>query len=210
MLTRAGVPVELVATKSDEKDHSRWSHVFLQVVLENGQRYTLDCSHGEYPGWEVPRQYARVVYNLNGKEINPPMPIPINRRGLSAGGDTSEQDYGAYTYDQEPWTSEPYYGGDGAPQNMPSSAGGGSGWSSLIANLASTWGTTGAAIAQQKIAPLNVGEYIVNADGSIRARQVPGAIPQGLAISSGSLSPMALLGIAAVVAGVFIFGGKRH
>jgi hypothetical protein len=207
MLTRVGVPVELVATKSDEDDRDRWSHVFLQVVLEDGRRYTIDCSHGLYPGWEVPRQYARIVYNLQGKEINPPMPYR-NNRGLGAPGDTSEADFGNYGYD-EPWTSDVYYGSDAG--NIGRSGTGTNNWSNILGGLVQTWGKTGAAIAQQNLAPLNVGEYVVNPDGSVRARAVPGALPSSaLSLGGGtSFSPVMLFGIAALIGAAVIFGSKR-
>jgi len=204
MLTHAGVPVELVVTKSDEDDPTRWSHVFLQVVLENGQRYVLDCSHGPYPGWEVPRQYDRLVYNLQGKEIHPPMPINMNR-GLGGDDFGGESGYD-WSYDV-PSQSEIYYGGGGAPQNMPSNN---SGWDTVLQGLVKTSGS----IAQQYIAPLQKGEYVQQlADGSyVRSNAVAGAVPfpgTSLSVATGNISPtMILLGVAALVA-VVVMSGKH-
>ena len=59
MLLSAGLPaVEVVTICADGADPQRWSHVYLQVFADHNV-IVVDCSHGEYPGWEAPRYYAR-------------------------------------------------------------------------------------------------------------------------------------------------------
>ena len=61
-------------------------------------------------------------------------------------------------------------------------------------------------IFQQRYAPLNAGEYIQHADGTVRARNVPGAVPTpntGLNVTTGGMSGgtlLLLLGVAGVAA----------
>lgn len=66
-------------------------------------------------------------------------------------------------------------------------------------------------IFQQRYAPLNAGEYIQNADGTVRARNVPGAVPTpntGLNVTAGGMSGGTLLLLVGVV-GVAAFAMSR-
>jgi hypothetical protein len=60
MLLSAGLPsVEVITICADPTNPARWSHVYLSAALGSGERLTLDCSHGAYPGWEAPQYYSR-------------------------------------------------------------------------------------------------------------------------------------------------------
>lgn len=52
MLLAAGLPAHFVTIAADRQAPGRWSHVYCGTVLENGEEFTLDASHGPYAGWE--------------------------------------------------------------------------------------------------------------------------------------------------------------
>jgi hypothetical protein len=58
LLNELGVPNQIVTVKADQPDPDRWSHVYCCANV-NGQRVSLDCSHGDFPGWEVPHYYEK-------------------------------------------------------------------------------------------------------------------------------------------------------
>ena len=96
MLEALGVRWELVTAAVEPSDPTLYSHVFVRAVLENGARMTLDGSHGQYPGWEVPRghQFRRQVWGMDGEPIED-QAVPVSalgeyhpRRGL--GDDSSD------------------------------------------------------------------------------------------------------------------------
>jgi hypothetical protein len=72
MLDSLGVPWEIVTVAVDPSQPDIFSHVYPRAVLESGMRLVLDASHGNYPGWEVPkrRQYTKQVWNSDGEPIN--------------------------------------------------------------------------------------------------------------------------------------------
>ena len=55
LLAVAGVEQCIVTVACDPRDRKRWSHVFGMVHLANGEWLPLDSSHGQAPGWMVPR-----------------------------------------------------------------------------------------------------------------------------------------------------------
>jgi hypothetical protein len=57
LLKVLGVPFEIVTISADPHEPDRWSHVYAVAVVEDGERLPLDASHGKYPGWEVPREH---------------------------------------------------------------------------------------------------------------------------------------------------------
>lgn len=64
MLGALGIPSEIVAIKADTWRPDHYSHVFVRAVLENGQRYSMDVSHGAYPGWESDRNFGEMVVGI--------------------------------------------------------------------------------------------------------------------------------------------------
>jgi hypothetical protein len=51
LLRAQGVPCSFVTVAADARDPSRFSHVYA-ACYPDGQRVSLDSSHGPYPGWE--------------------------------------------------------------------------------------------------------------------------------------------------------------
>jgi hypothetical protein len=51
LLRAQGVKCNFVTVAADGRDTSRFSHVYA-ACYPNGQRVSLDASHGPYPGWE--------------------------------------------------------------------------------------------------------------------------------------------------------------
>lgn len=68
------IPCEIVTLKADPNEPARWSHVFLDAILENGAHFPMDTSHGPYAGWEAPEYYDRrgwgVIVPERPKELN--------------------------------------------------------------------------------------------------------------------------------------------
>ena len=57
LLKALGVPFEIVTISADPDEPERWSHVYAVALVEDGERFPMDASHGKYPGWEVPREH---------------------------------------------------------------------------------------------------------------------------------------------------------
>jgi hypothetical protein len=53
LLTALGIPSSLVTVAAQGDRPNEFSHVYLASYW-NGQRFPMDLSHGEYPGWECP------------------------------------------------------------------------------------------------------------------------------------------------------------
>jgi hypothetical protein len=71
MLESLGQPWEFVTVKCSPRDPSLYTHVYVRIVLPNGEREALDASHGKYPGWKVPDEhtFAYQVWDSNGNAI---------------------------------------------------------------------------------------------------------------------------------------------
>lgn len=54
MLASLGIQFEIVTLAVDQMQPEIFSHVFARAVMPNGRRESLDASHGDYPGWQVP------------------------------------------------------------------------------------------------------------------------------------------------------------
>lgn len=54
MLEAWGVPWEFVTVAADRAQPSVYSHVWVRAIMPDGVRQSLDASHGDYPGWQVP------------------------------------------------------------------------------------------------------------------------------------------------------------
>lgn len=83
LLAVAGVEQCIVTVSCDPRDRKRWSHVFGMVHLANGEWLPLDSSHGQAPGWMVPRNrlYRWQCWNLNGQPIDVGPPVRSGLRG---------------------------------------------------------------------------------------------------------------------------------
>ena len=58
LLEANGIRCSFVTAAADPESE-RYSHVYVVAHLEDGERFPLDASHGEYPGWEVPSSRKR-------------------------------------------------------------------------------------------------------------------------------------------------------
>jgi len=58
MLATLGFTSRIVTIKADQRDPTRWSHVYLEVELPDGRRMAFDASHGLEVGWEAPDNYG--------------------------------------------------------------------------------------------------------------------------------------------------------
>lgn len=142
LLKCRGVRFEIETIECDPGRPGEYSHIFCRAVMPDGQRITLDASHGKYPGWRVPAAHTgRVqVWDESGNPIADAQPWKglhgYRRRGV---GDTC--------YDPE--TGDPIYcapSTDSAPGNYLNTFGIGpsgstapsnSNWTSFIQSLSS-------------------------------------------------------------------------
>lgn len=71
MLQALGIQYEIVTAAVDPRVPDEFSHVYPRAVLPSGRRLVLDASHGQYPGWEVPRQHIirKQVWSSEGSPI---------------------------------------------------------------------------------------------------------------------------------------------
>lgn len=77
LLQILGVPSYIVTAKVDPGDPSRWSHVFAMADVAGVGLCALDGSHGNAPGWMVPRShiFGYQVWDLSGKPIHKKLPV---------------------------------------------------------------------------------------------------------------------------------------
>lgn len=59
------MPCSFITVAADPADKSRYSHVYVQALLEDGSGFPLDASHGDRPGWEVPNPFRRMSWPLH-------------------------------------------------------------------------------------------------------------------------------------------------
>jgi hypothetical protein len=57
LLVAMGIRCAFVTVAADETDKHWFSHVYVAAYTASGARVALDCSHGEYAGWEVARYW---------------------------------------------------------------------------------------------------------------------------------------------------------
>lgn len=83
MLGSMNVPCVIKTFKCDRKDPARWAHVCAGAILEDGSLFTLDASHGDYPGWQVPAEdiFESCVWDMNGNAIDGGKGMGLIRRG---------------------------------------------------------------------------------------------------------------------------------
>lgn len=58
MLESLEVPWRLVTLAVDPRQPILYTHVFPQAQMPDGSWLTLDASHGQYPGWQVPDDHV--------------------------------------------------------------------------------------------------------------------------------------------------------
>lgn len=70
LLQILGISSVIVTVAADPSDPERWSHVFPMAKI-GGQNMPMDCSHGKFPGWMVPREhiFRWQAWDLNGNPV---------------------------------------------------------------------------------------------------------------------------------------------
>ena len=234
LLDQLGIESYTVTVAADPQNPDRWSHVFCVAKLPNGDLCPLDASHGQYPGWMVPREhiFRWQGWDSSGEQANLAIPgfrttLLHDLRGFVAG----EKNAGLHGYvpNRGKVLTMPRRGmrglgqcldllgndvpctGDTSLTPLPSSSPS-SGlpidWGSIINNII----TSGAKVAQT--AELPTGGYIVNTPSGQQVISAGGtALSSSLtsAFSSlGSILPWLLIGVVAfAVIGDLGKGGRR-
>ncbi len=77
LLQILGVPSFIVTAKVDPGEPGRWSHVFAMADIQGVGLCALDASHGNAPGWMVPRShiFGYQVWDLSGAPIHKKLPV---------------------------------------------------------------------------------------------------------------------------------------
>jgi hypothetical protein len=60
LLEASGVPCAFVTVAADGRAPDQYSHVYVRAYPEDAEPISLDASHGDYPGWEVPNMFAKL------------------------------------------------------------------------------------------------------------------------------------------------------
>lgn len=187
MLLSAGIPrVEVATIAADPTDPARWSHVYLMAYPIVGgvtTPTTMDCSHGQWFGWEAPQYYARKTW---GAITAPAAAINVYQSQLQT------------TKDSIPMQLTTRPNRPGTPGAFPAGVGGvGVGavdWGALIPQI-----TTGTFDVLKQVTQ-KPGQFIQTSGGVISS-QVPGATP-----NPGGISIMTPAGNATVGSGSGITG----
>ena len=226
MLESLGVDWELVTVAVEPADPSLYSHVFVRAVLPDGRRITLDGSHGQYPGWEVPRahQFRRQVWDSAGEPIDDEAPVvsqlhEYRRRGL---GDSTTDLSGAFseitgsidpstgqTYDMssilyEPASMTDWVGTPVATSTIPASG------AIAPSQSSAAWASFATALAKggMTLAEINAIQpgTVVGANGQIlrQATGLPVPVGTGITAAIGSSSSVLIIG-GLIAAGLLFF-----
>jgi len=202
LLDQMGIESYTVTIAADPSDPERWSHVFCVCKLPDGTLCSMDASHGNYPGWMVPREhiFRWQGWDSAGNPVNLPIPekqglhgyIPTRRRHGMRG-------LGICDYEGDPTCSVDTTGG--GTSSIPID------WGSVISNII----TSGAKVAQVAELPPGgfiqttpSGQVVSAGGGSLFGSSLTGAFS-----SLGSFLPWILLAVVgfAVVQGME--GGRR-
>lgn len=81
LLRILGLDAFIVTVKVDPNEPGRWSHVFAMADIPGVGLCALDGSHGQAPGWMVPRSqiFGYQVWDLSGKRIHKQLPVAAPR-----------------------------------------------------------------------------------------------------------------------------------
>lgn len=224
LLDQLGIESYTVTVASDPQDPSRWSHVFCVAKLPDGTLCAMDASHGDYPGWMVPREhiYRWQGWDSAGNAVNLPMPekhglhgyIPTGqRRGMRGLGQCVDPESGE-TVDCGSTGStplpdlpiQPINVGTIPNQTYPSTT------TSTSTSTPTNWAaiisaTLAGATKAIQTATVPAG-YALNANGQLVYTGQAAASAQ-LTSSIASLLPIALLAFVAVAVFGDVSGGRR-
>lgn len=64
LLIACGIPARYRVVAVDPEETWRWSHVYVIASLGESGDYSMDASHGRYPGWETKRKYREMDWNV--------------------------------------------------------------------------------------------------------------------------------------------------
>jgi len=68
MLLAQEIPCSYVTVAADPRDPRQFSHVYV-ASYRDGKRFSVDASHGEYPGWEAESPYRRTEWPVADEEM---------------------------------------------------------------------------------------------------------------------------------------------
>jgi transglutaminase-like putative cysteine protease len=71
LLEANGIPCTFCTVAADARDPARYSHIYVVAYL-NGVRVPMDCSHGQYPGWESPVAYRKREWPVRSAQGSSP------------------------------------------------------------------------------------------------------------------------------------------
>ena len=207
MLAALNIDCSFKTVACEKSDPDTYSHVYVVAYVDGGQRLPLDCSHGQYPGWEVKATGRQKEWKVSNN---------LMMRNLS-GYDPVD---GSYTPDTPDPSSTvtlnlPIFGANApSPAQVAATTAAQSASSSSTApafdfnSLAQTLtkATAGILTANYGQPQLPVGTYIQTANG-VMYRQPAGAaslnpVGAGLPLTTGGSSSLLMIG--AVLAVVVI------
>lgn len=205
LLKILGLDSFIVTAKVDPQEPGRWSHVFAMADVPGLGLCALDGSHGNAPGWMVPRShiFGYQVWDLSGNRIHKRLPVAAPRlngyqfraRGMGDcvddNGDSVPCAGGGYTPTESPYPVI----FDGGPTGAPSSFN----WDVLLGDI---FGTAGK-VASVAVAPPG---SVVTPSGAV---YTAGAVlPSQLSSSIGRFLPLLLIG-GVVFLGISAIGGGK-
>lgn len=197
LLRAAGIPYEIVTVAADHSQPQRYSHVFARAVMPDGSRVPMDCSHGKYPGWQVPVEdtLRLQVWDEGGNPISDAAPRPARLHGYRPGR-------GLGACGTDPSSGEQFC----SPDTVTTSA---SPWTGVLASLANQWTQIGGRV----LAPTTIAERTPT--GAIHL-ETPGSSPSllttfgaGTAGGGGSLLLWGGLGLVVIIGLAAMSRGRR-
>lgn len=95
MLRCLGITPLIKTFKCHREEPWRWSHVCAAALLPDGSVFPLDASHGEFCGWEVPKQdqFKTQLWDMNGRKVGAPQGMGSTRRSRGLSGYVSDRNW---------------------------------------------------------------------------------------------------------------------